>query len=260
MKIRIAAISLAAIAVGAIVVPSVLAELVGNHSVRVAVTARLIPRSLPRHGERPVSFTIGGRISSPLRSARPPQLRRIIFAINSNGRLSTRGLPVCRIGHIQPSTSSEALSECGDSLVGHGRFFADVQLPEQSPFPSEGRMLAFNGRVRGRPAVLAHIYGTKPAAVSYVLPFVIQHARGTFGTTLTASLPRITGEWGNITAMTMTLGGSTQKGGGFHTFLSAGCPAPPGVNVASYPLVRASFTFAGNRTLVSTLSRSCRAR
>jgi hypothetical protein len=65
------------------------------------------------------------------------------------------------IGHINPSTNQEALEACRSSLVGEGGFSANVKLPEQSPFPSEGRLLAFNGTIGGKPAMFGHIYGLR---------------------------------------------------------------------------------------------------
>ena len=249
---------LAALALAALASSPAPAELIGGGELRVAVSAKLTPNRLPRRGSAPIAVTLGARIASSARSRRLPPLRRISFAINRHGHLLLRGLPVCRVGRIQPSTNAEAMRACGPSLVGHGHFSADVKLPEQSPFPSRGRMLAFNGRLRGRPAILAHIYGTAPAASSYVLPFLIRKTAGTYGVLLEASLPHISGDWGNITSMSMTLNRRFAYRGRARSYLSAGCPLPPGLQIGIFPLVRAAFTFAGGRTLTSVLSRSCR--
>jgi hypothetical protein len=230
-------------------------EVIAKGPVRVSVTASLSPRKLPRQGAVPVAVTLAGQIFPTHRGALP-QLRRIAFAINSNGHLSLGGLPVCRIGHIQPATNQEAIEACGPSLVGQGAFAADVRLPEQSPFPSKGKMLAFNGRLRGQPAILAHIYGTVPASTSYTLPFVIKRTKGTFGTVLEANLPQISGEWGSITQMSMTLGRSFASHGQSSSYLAAGCPAPKGFPGAVFPLAKTTFEFAGT-TLQTTLNRSC---
>jgi hypothetical protein len=248
-------VALAAMAVA----PAGLAEIAQKRGVRVAVSGKIAPNMLPRRGTAPVAVTIGGRIA-PTRSGAQPQLERMAFAINSHGELALRGLPVCRVGHIQPSTNREAMDACGRSLVGHGHFAADVRLPEQSPFPSEGKMLAFNGRLRGKPAILAHIYGTVPASTSYVLPFLIKKTHGTYGTVLEANLPRIAGEWGNITSMSMTLSRRFTFRGRTRGYISAGCPAPSGFGSAVFPLVKTTFDFDGGLSLETTLSRGCRVR
>jgi hypothetical protein len=110
--------------------------------------------------------------------------------------------------------------------------------------------LAFNGKLRGRPALFAHIYGTEPVPTSYVLPFEIaKKTKGTYGTTLTASPPQVTGEWGYVTGVSLDL----KRG-----YARAGCPAPEGFPGASFPLMRTRFSFAGGVALTSTLTRSCK--
>ena len=253
-----AAALLGAAALGALALSTASrAEVAAKGPLRVSVTGSLAPKALPRAGVVPVSVTLAGKVSTAKR-ATPPQLRRIAFAINANGRLALRGLPVCRVGHIQPATNQEAMEACGRSLVGHGAFAAKVRLPEQSPFPSEGKMLAFNGRLRGKPAILAHIYGTTPASTSYTLPFLVKRTKGTFGTLLKANLPQISGEWGQIRSMSMTLGRRFDSHGRSVGYLSAGCPAPKGFPGAVFPLARTSFEFAGGLTLRTTLNRSCK--
>lgn len=226
---------------------------------RVSVKGKMTPQSLPRTGSAPVTVSFAGHIASTEASG-PPQLEKIAIAINRHGHLFRRGLPLCRLGRIDPSTTAEALSACGSSLIGEGSFSANVKIPEQSPFPSQGKVLAFNGRLRGRPAIFAHIYGTKPVPASFVLPFSIKGSRGTFGTLLEASLPHVTGDWGYVTGIGMSLDRRFSFRGKQHSYLSAGCPAPEGFTRVIFPLARTSFSFAGGLTLTSTLTRSCRVR
>ena len=233
------------------------AETVVKGPAKVVVSGALKPKALPRNGTAPVSVSLAGRISATHKGALP-QLRKISFAINSHGHIDLAGLPVCRVGHIQPSSNQEAIEACGSSLIGTGNFAANVKLPEQTPFPSVGKMLAFNGSLRGKPAIFAHVYGTVPASISYVLPFAVTHTKGTFGTMLSANLPTIAGEWGHITQVAMTLGRTYRSHGQTHSYFTAGCPAPKGFNGAPFPLVKASFEFAGGLTLATTLNRHCK--
>ena len=233
------------------------AETIVKGPAKVVVSGSLTPKALPRKGTAPVSVSLAGHIS-PTGNGKLSQLRKISFAINSHGHLDLSGLPVCRVGHIQPSTNQEAIEACGSSLIGTGDFAANVKLPEQTPFPSVGKLLAFNGRLRGGPAIFAHVYGTVPASISYVLPFQVTHTKGTFSTVLEANLPQIAGEWGNITQVGMTLGRTYRSHGKTHSYFTAGCPAPKGFDRAPFPLVRASFEFAGGLTLSTTLNRSCK--
>lgn len=226
-------------------------EVFQKQGVRVTIDGGLTPHALPRHGRVPVAVSVSGRIAATKQNTLP-QLKALTIAINSAGALDVGGIPHCRINHINPSTSQQALAMCRSSLIGSGHFSANVLLPEQSPFPSEGRLLAFNGRIGRRPAIFAHVYGTRPLATSYVFAFRIHRRRGTFGTVLKASFPRATGDWGYITGISLNLDKSR--------FMQAGCPAPAGFNEAVFPLVKTSFDFAGGLDIQSTLTRSCEAK
>ena len=228
-----------------------------SHGIRLAFSGSLRPRALPRSGSAPVSVSLSARIA-PADAGSLPQLRRIAIAINRYGRLDPRGLPRCRIDRIQPATSAEALASCRGALVGRGTFSADVRVSEQAPFPSLGQVLAFNGRFHGRPAILAHIYGVDPAPTSDVLAFVVRHGRGSFGTVLEAKLPPITGSWGYVTGISLHLGRTFRRHGRRRSYLSAGCPAPPGISIAPFTLARTALAFAGGASLDSTLSKTCR--
>ena len=233
------------------------AELIDKGSFRVAVDARIAPQTLPRKGQAPVRFSIRARISST-KGDIPPQLRRIRLEINRQGHLNPGGLPSCQISSIQPSTTAAALNACGRARVGEGYFAADVRFTEQTPFPSEGRLIAFNGRWHGKPAILAHLYGAKPAPTSVTIPFVI--GKAPFGTTLTADLPRFSSKWGYLTELSMSLGRRFRQHGRTRSYLSAGCPAPDGINIVNFPLSRASFGFDDKRRVSQTLVRTCRTR
>lgn len=234
-------------------------ELVQKGPIRVAVSGGLAPTRLPRHGTAPINVTIGGQISSTDPDT-PPQLRTVSFAFNRAGHLETRGLPRCGLADIDPSTTRQALEACRSSLVGEGQFSAAVRLPEQSPFPSAGKVLAFNGTLHGRPVLLAHIYGDKPVPTSVVLPLEIHQGKGRFATRLDASLASLTGDWGYVTGISLRLGHNYSSHGERRSFLSAGCPAPKGFPGALFPLAKASFSFVGGRTLSATLTRNCTVR
>lgn len=234
------------------------AEIVQQDGLRVVFDGGLTPHGLPRSGVAPIKVTMDAAISAK-KGVNPPQLRQIAIAINRNGRFSPGGFPTCEVEDIQPATTAGALEACSDSLVGKGKFTASVLLPEQAPFPSEGKVNAFNGTFHGKPAILLHVYGTDPVPTSYTLPLEVSHTKGTFGILLSASLPRVTSEWGYVTGLSLTLGRTFRRHGEVHGYLSAGCPAPAGFPRTTFPFARASFGFAG-KTLTSTLTRSCGVR
>jgi hypothetical protein len=235
----------------ALLCSSATAEVNQKDGVRVKVDGKMSPTKLPRTGSAPIAVSVSGHISAT-EPGSLPRLTKIAIEVNRNGRFDAKGIPLCRLGHINPSTTSEAIRACGSSLIGEGSFSADVRIPEQSPFPSKGKVLAFNGKLNGAPAIFAHIYGTQPVPTSYVLIFSVKSSgKGTYGTTLEASLPRVTGEWGYVTGIALNLQPKV---------LSAGCPAPKGFSQASFPLARTTFAFEGGLSLSSTLNRTCKVR
>jgi len=235
----------------AALVPLAQGETTQKQGVRVTVNGALSPKRLPRKGSAPVAVSVDGQIQAKSAEALP-QLQHLSIAINGAGHLNVAGIPHCRINHINPSTNAEALAACRSSLVGEGTFSANVVLPEQSPFPSKGKLLAFNGTIGRKPAIFAHIYGTDPIPTSYVFAFKVRQSKGTYGTVLETSFPKATGEWGYVTGIELNLNK--------RSFLTAGCPAPSGFSKAVFPLMRTSFQFKGGLNLQSTLTRSCEAK
>jgi hypothetical protein len=236
------------------------AEVVQKQGVTVSFSGSIAPRTLPRAGTAPVGVSVGGRVR--VQSPRlPPSLRRISLEINRNGVLSRRGLPTCSAAQLQASGSAQALAACGAAQVGSGRVGGLVVIPEQQPVPFEGRVLAFNGRLRdGRPAILTHLYSGTPIPLTFVLAFRVEHTAGQFGTRLVAVVPPRTRRLTHITQFSLHLRRTYSFGGKRHSYLSAGCPAPAGFPGATFPLVRASYRFDGGPNIASTLVRTCRAR
>jgi hypothetical protein len=251
-------IALFALAACLVLTQAASAEVVQQGSTRVSFQGSLSPTRLPRTGSAPVKVSVAAKIFG-VGGAPPPALRRIQLKINKEGVFERSGLPVCTVEEIQPTTNEDALAACGGALVGEGEFSAQVGFAGQAPFPAKGKILAFNGTYEGKPAILAHIFGTEPAPTSYTLPFLVSPLKGTYGTLLSAALPDATGTSGYITGLSLELGRSFSVGGSRHSFISAGCPAPAGFPGATFPFVHAAFGFAGGQKLSSTVTRNCQA-
>jgi DNA-binding beta-propeller fold protein YncE len=235
-------------------------EIAQKGKLRVTVSGKLSPRSLPRSGKAPIAVSVGGEVSMTDQSL-PPQLQSLRIELNRHGRLDYAGLPTCVYDRIQPASSERALTACRSALVGEGSFTANITLAGQEPYPTKGRLLVFNGRSHGKPVLFGQIYAPRPFATSFVIVFSVRElAGGTYGTVLTAPLPKALGTWGNLTGIELNLDRRFSAGGERHSYLSAGCPAPAGFTQVSFPLVRTSFAFAGGVKLTTTLVRSCKVR
>ncbi|HEY0278657.1 MAG TPA: hypothetical protein VGC32_10360 [Solirubrobacterales bacterium] len=215
---------------------------------------------MPRTGTTPVAVTVRGHVRS-LTAGPPPSLRRIAIEVNRVGVVDRAGLPTCPLGRLRASSTAAAIASCRGAFVGEGRVSGVLVLPEQEPTPFGGRVVAFNGRLPdGRPAILAHLFTSVPAPLTFVLAFALGHAHGTFGTRLVATVPARTRRTAHITSFALRLGRVFSIGGERRAFLSAGCPAPEGFPSATFPLVRASYGFVGEKTVADTLVRTCHAR
>ncbi len=233
-------------------------ELTQSEGLLVSFGGGFTPRALPRDRAAPVTVRINGSIGTE-NGSRPPQLRQVSFAINRHGKVLFRGLPVCPIGLLQSTTSQAALARCRSALIGRGSFGGYVDFPGRAPFPARGELLVFNSRSAGRPEMLFHLYVSDPVQVTLVLPFkVVKRSVGTFGTVLSATIPKIAGELGYVTDIELEIGRTYRYHGHAQSLLSASCAAPPGFPGAIFNFAKGSFYFANGQHLSTILTRDCR--
>lgn len=239
---------------------SATAEVKQAGNVRVVLDGGFAPKSLPRTRLAPVTVKIEGRIATT-DGTQPPPLRILEIGLNRHGRLSAVGLPTCRASKLQSASTSAALAQCRPALVGHGHFEAMLDFGGQTRIPAGGKVLLFNAGDRGQPRLLLHFFIRTPVEAALVLPLRIEHrAKGNFGIALRTSVPKLGGGIGSITGIDLTIGRRYSYRGEARSYLLASCGAPPGWTEALFPFLRASFSFADNRHLDTTLVRSCRVR
>jgi hypothetical protein len=235
------------------------AEQTGGGGVVVSLDGSISPKSLPRHRPVPVAVTLSGSIRAD-DGATPPRLGRIDFAFGARGGLDTAGLPRCPRARLRNATARQALARCRGALVGRGTIGAEVPLSATDPLPVRAGVLAFNGRSQGHPAVWVHAYSAAPP-VSFVLPFHLRPARdGAYGILMRAPLAKALGRWPRLRSFSITLGRRYRAAGTARSYLSASCPLPPRFGVGFFPLARATYRFAPEPSLTTTILRGCRVR
>jgi hypothetical protein len=233
------------------------AEVITGGNYRVSFSGSMTPAKLPRVGLQPISVSVRGAVQQ-LAGPPSPALREFTVSINRHARLSLRGLPVCSRRLLKGDSTSQALARCRDALVGSGHFTAHIDLPEQSPFPSAGRLLVFNSSYHGHRALLGHVYGTQPVPTALDMYFRLhQERKGPFGLTLTATLPDVGEEWGYVTGFEVSVGRRYLLHGRRRSVLEGGCPAPAGVNSAPFKLARGVFSLADGSTRSRVLTGVC---
>jgi len=251
------AVIVVAAALFALVAPLAHAELTERGDLFVRFKGGIAPNALPRTKLAPIAVSVAATVKT-LSGERPPALRKIRIELNRGGRLDPHGLPVCHHGELVAATPQQALAACKDAQVGEGFYAAKTAFPEQEAFPSEGHILAFNAVYEGHSAILAHVFGLDPVAISRIIVFRIRRTGGTFGTVLTGNLPDAVNHYGYVVGIALRLFRRFDFHGQQRSYLSAACAAPSGFPSAVFPFARASMSFADGRTLSSTLTRSCK--
>ena len=235
-------------------------EVVQQGNLILSFEAGFAPQALPRNQQAPVSVRVGGSIQAP-DGGRPPTVRRISFAVNRYGSVFSRGLPICKRGELEATSSEQAMENCRGAQVGGGYFLATVDPPNGQPFTVRGKVLAFNSRTNGRPSLLLHVYGSTPAKVTVVLSFAITHPpKGEFGTVFSTRIPALASNLGYITKMSLGFERRFRYRGRNRSYFNARCAAPKGFQGAIFTFARGRFVFDNGQRLTTPLTRSCRVR
>jgi len=220
--------------------------------------ADFAPHSLPRDHSAPVSVKVSGRIATT-DGTHPPPLRHLEVAIHRNGRLYAKGLPVCSAPVLQSTSTKSAMERCGPALVGRGSFQAEVQLGKE--ILATGKILAFNSRRHGKPALVMHLFAGVPVRFTLIVPLTISHpSKGRFGTILRANIPRLGGGLGSVTEINLTIHRRYTYAGKRRSYVSAACEAPAGFTVAPFVFARGTFDFEGHSQISESLEQICQVR
>lgn len=227
-------------------------------SLVVSLDGGLAPLALPRDNPAPVAVRLAGGLRTT-DGTLLPRVTRVELGLPGQGVLDTKGLPVCETQKLRNATTAAALASCRDALVGGGRMEAEVNIPNQPAFAVHANLLAFNGRAKGRRAVIFHAFAADPPTV-VVLPFLLRLHAGRFGTRLVADLPPELGPWPHFARFEVHLFRRFRYRGREHSYLSASCPIPRSFTAGFFSFAKASFTLADGRRVGTSITRSCRAR
>jgi hypothetical protein len=228
-------------------------------NIRIAFHGNIAPVKLPRKGMAPVGVQMGAKIKT-LDGQPPPRLKEIILDINKNGVIDSKGLPTCSLSKLHNASASRAKRVCGDAEIGHGNVTSRIKLRDQGEFATNGPLLAFNGRYKGKPAIFAHVTSKGTLSITYVIIFVVKKSHGTYGTSLVAKVPAIASGSGYISAFDLSLKRSYRAGSEKRSYVSASCPLPPDVPIAGFKFARSTYIFEDGTKVSDVLERNCKAR
>lgn len=194
----IAVVALAGLAIAGSVAAKPEKVTVGN--LEVEYDGGFSPKALPKGKLAPISFFLWSKIRT-VDEEHPPALKEFRLDGDKNVQIDVKGLPTCKSGQLQSTTSAAARKACSPALVGTGTTEAEVQFPEQAPIDVKSELLAFNGGVKGGVTTLfVHAFLTAPVTAAIVTTVKIKNVKkGRYGTESIATIPKIAGGSGSVT-------------------------------------------------------------
>jgi len=188
--------------------------------------ANVAPKKLPKHRYAPIALHINGKIKTS-DGTHPSAFREATVDIDRNGRINTRGVPVCRGGQLEARDTKAARRVCGKAIVGRGSAHAEISFPEQKSIRVASPLLIFNGGTKGgKTTMYIHTFLTVPVPAPVVTTITIKKIhKGRFGYRTLARVPVIAGGSGSALDFSFTI---LKKFFRFkrhkHSYLEARCP------------------------------------
>lgn len=204
------------------------------------------PKVLSKKKPTPIGFSI----SAKMKSLNPnpeeqhlPALKEFLLEGDKHASISVKGIPVCKPGQLQSTTSAQARKVCGPALIGSGKTEVGIKFPDQHEIPVKSELLAFNGGFRGGvTTLLIHAYITVPTPAAIVTTVKVKKIhKGAYGLGSVASIPKIAGGSGSVKSFSLKL----DKG-----ILSATCPN-------GHLVARGRAVFADGTSLSGGVVRAC---
>lgn len=180
------------------------------------------PQRLPRHSYAPIDFQGHADIHA-VNGSTPPALTEAIIEFDRDGRLQTRGLPVCASAKIADVATPLARHRCESAIVGTGSIGMVLFLEGGGTVPAHAPLTLFNGpRVGGNFTVLAHTHVASPVNQTFVVPVTIEARRGEYRYRASFDVPSLAGG-GVLTHVDAKVGRRYMFHGAERSYASARC-------------------------------------
>jgi hypothetical protein len=183
------------------------------------------PSTLPKKTLAPIALTAEGKIKT-IDGTHPPALKEAVIETDKNGAVNVKGYPTCTSGKLQSQDSAHALAICKSSLIGTGTTNIEVEFAESKPIPVKSKLLVFNGGEKGGVTTFfIHAYITVPTPAAVVTTVKIKKIHnGRYGLLSTATIPKIAGGSGSVTAFSLKIDKKFTYKGKKVSVLTAKCP------------------------------------
>lgn len=193
----------------------------------VTIDGGFKPKKLHKRKWTPITLIAKGKLRSDgdNKFAGLPIVDRLVIDFDRHGTLDTRGLPKCPIHKLVNTRTKTALKRCRKALVGRGRTEAWVDWPDQQPVKAWGPLLAFNGKHKGKRAIIFHVFAHEPLSTTFVVPGIITNAPGKrWGKRVRIAIPPIAGGNGTLTDAKIRVKRRWRHRGKRRSYLLARCP------------------------------------
>jgi hypothetical protein len=209
--------------------------------------------ALPKRGFAPIDFQ--GKFEIARKGGGvPPALQHAVVDFDRDGRIATRGLPICPAERVSTATPEQARQLCPGAIVGEGRVEGLVSLPSQEAVPVHSALTLFNGpRLPGGPTIVLHAQLTVPETQTFALVVPIERRRGTYGYRATLDVPPIAGGYGSLTRIDAKIGRRWRSGGLRRSYVSARC-------ADGVLRTRGTFDFSDGTTIEGSVDKFCKIR
>lgn len=172
----------------------------------LTINGGVTPKALSKKTLQPIALNVQGKIATA-DGKHPPALKEIIVDTDKAGSIDARGVPVCKPGQLEATTTDIARKTCKAAIVGTGTTDIEVEFAEQAPIQIHTQLTAFNGPGGGvgKATILVHAFLTNPIAAAVVTTVkVTPEHKGPYGTHSVASVPKIAGGSGSVKAFSLT--------------------------------------------------------
>jgi hypothetical protein len=185
------------------------------------------PKALSKTKMEPIALNVQGTIAEA-DGSHPPALTEVVVDTDKNGTIDVRGVPSCKQGQLEGQTTEGAEKVCKPAILGIGTTDVELLFPESKPVALHSKLLAFNGGTKGGvTTIYIHAFLTTPVTAAVVTTVKIsKEHKGPYGVHSIASIPKIAGYAGSVTAFNLTFKKKLfAYKGKKHGYLLAKCPS-----------------------------------
>lgn len=205
------------------------------------------PQKLPKHSYEPIDFQGRADVHNT-EGGPPPALEEVLIDFDRDGKIETKGLPVCRPAQIAHATTPAARRICGDSLVGTATVGAMIDVAGIEVQANQPASL-FNGpRKNGGLTLVGHTYTDFPVPRTYVVLISLERRHGAYSYRIRLNIPTLSA--GVFTHIDGRIGRRYEFHGADRSFVSARC---------SSGVIRTHgrFTFADGTIIDGAIEKPC---